>query len=71
MEDIVDAEKRAEVDRMNNQTAEVSFNQSILADMTGEKEKITFALELAIHEVTKKSHKKGEGEEGEDATDRG
>jgi len=33
--------------------------------MMGEKDKLTFALELAIHEVTKKNHKSEHGEEEE------
>lgn len=55
IEDIHDASKKAEIDRMNEQQEELNRTQvmNMFEDMYGEREKITFALELAIQEVTK------------------
>jgi hypothetical protein len=55
IEDIHDASKKAEIDRMNEQQDELNRTQvmNMFEDMYGEREKITFALELAIQEVTK------------------
>jgi len=55
IEDIHDASKKAEIDRMNEQQEELNRTQvmNMFEDMYGEREKITFARELAIQEVTK------------------
>ena len=62
VEDMQDAETKAQVDRM--QVQQEIIEQSLHnIDMNGEKEKIQFALELAIHEVSKKNRKGQEGDE--------
>lgn len=55
IEDAHDASKKATIERHNEQQEEMNRTQTmnLFEDMYGEKEKITFALELAIQEVTK------------------
>ena len=61
-----DAETKAQVDRM--QVEQELIEQSLHEiDMNGEKEKIQFALELAIHEIESKKKRAG-GEADEDET---
>ena len=55
MEDLVEAEKKEEIERMNETALDMS--QSFASEMLSEREKITFALELAIAEITKKKKK--------------
>ena len=73
MEDIDDHEQRAEIERLEESTAQMNetMQTSFAADMLNERDKITFALELAIAEVTRKK-KRGTDEHGdvnESATD--
>ena len=52
---MVEAEKKEEIERMNETALDMS--QSFASEMLSEREKITFALELAIAEITKKKKK--------------
>lgn len=65
MEDVSEAEKQATADRAERQAEELEKTQAIIGD-TDEKDKIQFALELAIHMVTAKSRAGVEGAEGDD-----
>jgi len=51
---MADAEQKAEITRVDREQ-EILSQSLISLDMNGEKEKIQFALELAIHEATKKT----------------
>ena len=66
VEDFDDAEQRAEIDRLDEAT-ERANQTSFAEEMLVERDKITFALELAITEVTRKK-KKG-GDEGDNDPD--
>lgn len=62
MEDPDEADERARIEKLEEKTAE--NEESFVSEMLIEKDKITFALELAIAEVTRK--KKNKAEEGDD-----
>lgn len=61
VEDMHDAESKREVMDLERQQEILSESQ-LMISQSGEKEKLQFALELAIHEVTKKSKKAEEGD---------
>lgn len=61
---MADAEQKAEITRADRE-ASILSETTMNMDLSGEKEKIQFALELAIHEATKKS-KHAAADEGED-----
>ena len=68
VEDFDDAEQRAEIDRLDEAT-ERANQTSFAEEMLVERDKITFALELAIAEVTRKKKKGGdEGDQDPDGT---
>lgn len=54
VEDVSDAEKQAMLDRRVKEE-EIMHMTMAAIDMNGEKEKIQFALELAIFEVSKRA----------------
>ena len=64
VEDLHEAEKKEELEKMNETALDMS--QSFASDMLSEREKITFALELAIAEITKKKKKQEAGEDDEE-----
>ena len=66
MEDVQEADQRTEIENLQDQTD--LNNMSFASEMLIEKDKINFALELAIAEVTRKkqSKKDREEEEGEE-----
>lgn len=68
IEDIHDATKKAEIDMINEKTEEMNRTQvmNIFEDLYGEREKITFALELAIQEVTKSKAQQEGGDADQD-----
>ena len=64
MEDLAEADKKIEQEKLNESV--LNMSQSFASDMIEPKEKITFALELAIAEITKKKKRTQEGEAEED-----
>jgi len=62
VEDIEEADKKQEIERLEEETK--MNNTTFIADTLIEKDKITYALELAINEVSRK--KKGQAEGGEE-----
>ena len=62
VEDFEEADARAEIDRLEESTAR-NNETSFASEMLLERDKITFALELAIAEVTRKKKQRA-GEEG-------
>ena len=64
VEDFEEADARAEIDRLEESTAR-NNETSFASEMLLERDKITFALELAIAEVTRKKKQRA-GEEGQD-----
>lgn len=66
VEDVQEADQRTEIENLQDQTD--LNNMSFASEMLMEKDKINFALELAIAEVTRKkqSKKDREEEEGEE-----
>ena len=59
-----EAEKKEEIEKMNETALDMST--SFATEMLSEREKITFALELAIAEITKKKKKQDVGDEEDD-----
>lgn len=59
---MADAETKAQVDRMQAEQEVIEQSMHDI-DMNGEKEKIQFALELAIHEVSKKTRAGGQDDD--------
>ena len=59
VEDLDDAEQRQEIEKLEESTARMNdtMQTSFRDEMLNEREKITFALELAIAEVTRKKKK--------------
>ena len=66
VEDLDDAEQRQEIEKLEESTARMNdtMQTSFRDEMLNEREKITFALELAIAEVTRKK-KKGQDDGGD------
>jgi hypothetical protein len=58
-----EAEKKEEIEKMNETAMELNMSKSFADEMLTSREKITFALELAIAEITKKKAKREAGEE--------
>jgi hypothetical protein len=67
VEDIKEAQTNAKIERIANESRLEESMQSMLKDIDvqTEDEKLKFALELAVHQVTKDKGKKGEATEGE------
>jgi len=62
VEDLDEAEQKAEIEKLEERTARMNdtMQTSFASDMLNERDKITFALELAIAEVTRKKKKGGD-----------